>query len=34
MDILQQLFPLFDRDTTLQDLDVTLFVELTLDDDK
>jgi hypothetical protein len=33
-DILQQLFPLFDHDTTLQYLGVTPFVELSLDDDE
>jgi hypothetical protein len=33
MDILQQLLPMFGRDTTLQDLGVTPLVELLLDDD-
>jgi hypothetical protein len=34
MDILQQLLPLFGRDTTLQDLGVTPLVELPFDDDE
>jgi hypothetical protein len=34
LDILQQLFPLFDQDTMLQDLGGTLFVELSLNDDE
>jgi hypothetical protein len=34
MDIIQQLFPLFDRDTLLKDLGVAPFVEIPLDDDE